>query len=80
MRSIDLIINSGIDYHFRTTLVSKYVFDNDLEDISKLLSRAKIYVIQKFDTKPRFLDETLKDGRVYSEDEFKILQQRWEKK
>lgn len=81
-KSISFIINSGVDYHFRTTLVSKYISSKDLEEISKTLSdaQARQYVIQKLDTKPRLLDETLKDGRVYSEEEFKALQQKWERK
>ena len=81
-RSIDLIVNSEIDYHFRTTLIRKFISSNDLENIYKILdeAKAKKYVIQRFDVKLRLLDETLKDGRVYSEDEFKELQQRWEKK
>lgn len=81
-KSISFIINCGLDYHFRTTLVSKYISSKDLEDISKILNdaKAKQYIIQKLDTKSHLLDEALKDGRVYSEEEFKVLQQKWEKK
>lgn len=77
-RSIEFIVDAGIDYHFRTTLVSKYISNNDLEDISRLLKKAKSYIIQKFDPKPHLVDEALKDGRVYSAGEFKALQQKWE--
>lgn len=78
-RSIELIIDSGVDYHFRTTLVYKYLSEKDLEDISGLLKKAKNYVLQRFDPKPRLLDESLKDARVYSEEQFNAFKTRWQK-
>ncbi len=47
-QSIALIMNSGIDYEFRTTLIKEF---HDLEDIKKigeLIKGAKKYRLQKF--------------------------------
>lgn len=79
-RSIDLIVGSEIDYHFRTTVVHKLISENDLKNIKESLGQAKRYLLQEFVVDQMILDKTLKDERVYTEEEFKKLQQGWEKK
>jgi len=46
--SIKLIINSGIDYEFRTTFVKPLHSEEDFEKIGKLIVNAKKYFIQNF--------------------------------
>jgi len=78
--SIKIIIGSGLDYHFRTTVVCKFISDSDLQDIANNLIDAKRYLLQGFSAKTQILDNTLKDARPYTEEEFQALQERWEKK
>jgi len=47
-RSIKLIMNSGIDYEFRTTVCHPLHKVEDFEEIGKLIKGAKRYYIQNF--------------------------------
>jgi pyruvate formate lyase activating enzyme len=47
-RSIDLIISSGIEHEFRTTVVRSQLTAEDLIAISKLIKKARLYVLQPF--------------------------------
>lgn len=70
-KSIDLIMNSGIDYEFRTTVCHPLHKVFDFEGIGKMIKGAKRYYIQNFvqskhinleySFKP-FSDKELKDG------------------
>lgn len=79
-RSIDLIIASKGEYHFRTTVVHKFISEKELQEIKASLIQAKKYFLQAFVADQLILDKTLKDERVYSEEEFRKLQKEWEKK
>ncbi|MDD3375471.1 MAG: anaerobic ribonucleoside-triphosphate reductase activating protein [Candidatus Omnitrophica bacterium] len=79
-KSINLILNSGLDYQFRTTVIRKFISSNDLENVRSLLGPVRQYVLQKFDPTSTLLDETLKDARVYNEEEFLALKEKYEKK
>jgi len=46
--SINLIMNSGIDYEFRTTVVSELHEENDFNFIGKMIKGAKNYYLQPF--------------------------------
>ena len=46
--SINYIMSCGIDYEFRTTLVEEFHSIEDIENISKEISGAKKYFLQKF--------------------------------
>ena len=46
--SISLIMNSGIDYEFRTTLVSEYHTKESIEKMGELIKGAKKLFLQKF--------------------------------
>ncbi|MFA6963947.1 MAG: anaerobic ribonucleoside-triphosphate reductase activating protein [Patescibacteria group bacterium] len=52
-RSIQLIISSGIDYEFRTTVCHPYHEVADFEDIGKLIQGAKRYFIQNYQDSKR---------------------------
>lgn len=47
-KSVDFIMNSGIDYEFRTTVVKEYHTLTDIEKIAKWISGAKRYFLQSF--------------------------------
>lgn len=47
--SVDLIMNSGIDYEFRTTVVEELHTAEDIELICKKLKGASAYYIQNFE-------------------------------
>jgi len=70
--SIELIMNSGLDYELRTTIAKSQLCKEDIIEIGKLIKGAKLYVLQKFipskTLNPEFLNET-----TYSDEEFKYL-------
>ena len=47
-KSIDLIMNSGIAYEFRTTVVNELHNDESFEGIGKLIENAENYFLQAF--------------------------------
>ena len=71
-RSIDLIINSDIDYEFRTTIVKSLTSKNDLREIAKIIKGAKKYFLQKF-IPTKLNDPSLMEETSYSEEELKKL-------
>lgn len=46
--SINIIMNSGIDYEFRTTIIDEFHDQNSMKDIAMLLKGSKKYILQKF--------------------------------
>ncbi|MBU1045061.1 MAG: anaerobic ribonucleoside-triphosphate reductase activating protein [Candidatus Omnitrophica bacterium] len=50
-KSIDILLNSGIDYEFRTTFVPTLVERADIINIAQAISGAKKFVLQQFDPK-----------------------------
>ena len=57
--SIKIIIDSGVNHEFRTTVVPSLVSDSDIYDIAKSVSGCKLYVLQKFHPE-NVLDESFK--------------------
>lgn len=47
-KSIKLIMSSGADYEFRTTVTQELLTPDDFDEIGKMVSGAKKYFIQKF--------------------------------
>ena len=68
-KSIEIIMTSGIDYEFRTTVVRSQLNVEDLTTISENIKGAKKYYLQKFNPK-EVLDEKLKNEKTYSDTEF----------
>ncbi|MBQ3102605.1 anaerobic ribonucleoside-triphosphate reductase activating protein [bacterium] len=68
-KSIEIIMTSGIDYEFRTTVVRSQLNVEDLITISENIKGAKKYYLQKFNPK-EVLDEKLKNEKTYSDTEF----------
>ena len=47
-RSISLLMKSGKDYEFRTTVVSQFHEDRDFEEIGRMIQGARVYYLQAF--------------------------------
>lgn len=68
-KSINIIMNSGIDYEFRTTVVKSQLNMEDFEAIGQLIKGAEKYYLQKF-VPSKTLDKSLITEKTYSDDEF----------
>ncbi|MBD5132565.1 MAG: anaerobic ribonucleoside-triphosphate reductase activating protein [Clostridiales bacterium] len=47
-RSIELIMNSGVDYEFRTTIAAELFDEKSIEDAARMIKGAKRYFLQAF--------------------------------
>jgi len=47
-RSIEILMDSRIEYEFRTTYVPGFVGEEDLEEIGKLIEGSRLYALQQF--------------------------------
>lgn len=76
--NIRLIMNSGVDYEFRTTIVKSLLSKEDIIKIGELIKGAKLYILQKFipskTLSPHFINET-----TYSDEEFAKIKNEMEK-
>lgn len=59
VKSIDIIMNSSIDYEFRTTVIKEFHDVNDMLSIANLLKGAKKMRIQKFVPSENCIDPSL---------------------
>ncbi|MFA5777318.1 MAG: anaerobic ribonucleoside-triphosphate reductase activating protein [Parcubacteria group bacterium] len=57
--SVDMIMNSGIDYEFRTTVVPGIHEEKDFDEISKWIKGARAYYLQEY-REGKILDPNLK--------------------
>lgn len=71
--SINLIMSSKLDYEFRTTVLKSQLNYDDFEQIGKLIKGAKKYYLQKFEVSSRINDETLREEKSCSNEEFKKI-------
>ncbi|MCF7843318.1 anaerobic ribonucleoside-triphosphate reductase activating protein [Candidatus Gracilibacteria bacterium] len=78
-KSKKIIMESGIEYEFRTTVLKIMLSPEDIEEIGKEIKGAKRYYLQKFIPSkilnPQFLKKT-----TYNDEEFSALQKNLEKK
>lgn len=73
--SIKIIMNSNIDYEFRTTVLASQIKIEDFDSIGKLISGAKRYYLQKFVVQSEILDSSLKQEKNYTDEEFKLIKE-----
>jgi len=66
--SIRLIMNSGLDYEFRTTVVKALFEKDDYYKIGQLIKNARLYVLQKF-VPSKTLDDTFLDMKSCTDEE-----------
>jgi pyruvate formate lyase activating enzyme len=60
-KTVAILLNSKIDYEFRTTIVPTMISESDIKSIAKSIKNAKKYVLQ------RFLPEGVEDKRLKNE-------------
>lgn len=68
-KSINLIMNSGVDYEFRTTVVKSQLGIEDFLKISEMIKGAKKYYLQKF-LPTKLLNPEFEKETTYSDNEF----------
>jgi pyruvate formate lyase activating enzyme len=84
--SISIIMNSGIDYEFRTTIVPGMHDEKSIEDIAKALKGARKYALQSFMVPPqkgKLIDPKFEDTRSFTSEEmlrFKGITEKYVKK
>lgn len=71
-QSIELILNSGLDYEFRTTVVKSQLSKDDILEIGQMIRGAKLYILQKF-IPTKTLDRRFLKKQTYSDEEFEDL-------
>lgn len=71
-KSVDLIMESSIDYEFRTTVFPDFFNKEDAVQIAKWVKGAKRYVLQK-PTVVKTLDGNIKNAKLYSDAELREL-------
>ncbi len=74
-KSVKLIMESEIDYEFRTTVVKSQLSFEDFDVIGEEIRGAKNYYLQKF-IPTKILDESFKNEHTYSDEEFKLLKEK----
>jgi len=70
--SINLIMKSGLDYEFRTTVVKSLLSPSDLEKMGKRIEGARRYVLQKFRPQ-KTLNSSYMRETSYNDDEFAAI-------
>ena len=73
-RSIEMIMDSGIEYEFRTTVVKSLLKIDDLQKIGRLIKDARLYVLQKF-VPSKSLDKRFLSKTTYSDKYFETLKE-----
>jgi len=58
--SIEMIISSGIDHEFRTTLAKSLINEDDIKEMAEMVSGCKQYRLQKFVARDTNLNEAFR--------------------
>lgn len=75
-KSIQLLLNSQIDYEFRTTVVPGFHDSEKIEKIANELKGAKRYVLQNFIQSERMLDPNLNELKPFNEEKMLELKEK----
>ena len=73
-RSIKIIMNSKIDYEFRTTVVPTLHTEEDIKKIAFYIKGAKKYALQNFSAQGDLLEAEFKKVKPYSKEELNKMQ------
>ena len=77
--SIELIMNSEIDYEFRTTVVPLLHSDETIMEIARYIAGAKKYVLQNFSPLEKTLDPSFQKIKPYSGEKIQELSEKAKK-
>jgi pyruvate formate lyase activating enzyme len=72
LSSIKLIMDWGLGYEFRTTVVRSLLKRDDFVGIGKMIQGARLYVLQRF-VPSKLLDDRFLDVDTYSDDELSSI-------
>lgn len=78
-KGIDLVLHSGVDHLFRTTVVKPLFSPQEMSRIAELINGARKYRLQEFAVSAGVLDQGLLDQGQYTEQEFAEMKRQWEK-
>jgi len=65
-KTTSLIMNSGIDYEFRTTVLPKILSKEDIKQILKDIKGARAFYIQNFIPSEKLIDQDLRQEKGYT--------------
>jgi pyruvate formate lyase activating enzyme len=71
--NIKIIIDSGIDHEFRTTIAKSLTTKENLREIAKTIKGAENYYLQKFVPSQKIYDKKLLNDTSYPDDELQRL-------
>jgi pyruvate formate lyase activating enzyme len=73
--TVGILLNSKVDYEFRTTVVPTLHNEKDIEEISRDIRGCKKYVLQKFDVsiRKKTLDPTFSELKPFTDKEMKAF-------
>ncbi len=69
-KSVNLIMNSSVDYEFRTTVLPSFISFIDFEKIGEFILGAKRYYLQKFEVQSEINDKALVNEKNYTDEDF----------
>jgi pyruvate formate lyase activating enzyme len=72
--SIRLIMDSGLEYEFRTTVVKAFFERDNFYKIGQLIKNARLYVLQKF-VPSKTLDDTFLDMKSCTDEELNCFKE-----
>lgn len=78
-KSIEIIMNSGVDYEFRTTVAAELFDDKSMEDAARLISGAQKYFLQYFTMRDTVPSKTLSKPTEGQMTRFKDIASRYVK-
>jgi len=73
-RSIEIIMHSDLDYQFRTTVVKSFLNVEDLKQICGLIKGSRSYILQRFNSNSKIMDNSLLNKPKYNEEETQKFQ------
>lgn len=73
--SIKIIMEAGIPYEFRTTLVKQQLDEKDIIETAKLIKNANLYVLQQF-VPAKTLDREYLNAKSYTKEEMEMLKKK----
>jgi len=77
--SINIIMNSKIDYEFRTTVVPLLHSEETIMEIARYISGAKKYVLQNYSPLEKTLDPSFQKIKPYSDEKIQELSEKAKK-
>lgn len=77
--SIELIVNSKINYEFRTTVVPLLHSDETIMEIARYITGAKKYVLQNFSPLEKTLEPSFQKIKPYSDEKMQELSKKAKK-